>query len=204
MRKTKEEAEVTRQKLLDAAQRVFSQKGYADTRLEDVAQEARVTRGAIYHHFGGKVELYDALAKERFSRANRVLEDILAQDLLPVEKLRQLMVRALELLEEDPAYRTFQDLVLFKTAYAPELEQGMQAKRKSMADFQLMLTQLVQAGIQAGEIRADVQPENVALAALGLVNGVTMMWLLEPGRFSLKERTAPIVDMFLQGIAVRT
>ena len=61
MRRTKEEAEQTRQDLLDAALTVFSQKGYTATRLEDVARAAGVTRGAIYHHFGSKAELYSAL-----------------------------------------------------------------------------------------------------------------------------------------------
>ena len=68
MRRTKEEAEQTRQDLLDAALTVFSQKGYTATRLEDVARTAGVTRGAIYHHFGSKADLYGALIEE----ANKV------------------------------------------------------------------------------------------------------------------------------------
>ena len=47
MSRTKEEAEVTKQRLLKAALDVFSRKGYADTRLEDIAAEAGVTRGAM-------------------------------------------------------------------------------------------------------------------------------------------------------------
>ncbi len=57
MRKTKEEAAETRQALLRAALAVFSRQGYAATRLEDVAHEAGVTRGAIYWHFKSKADL---------------------------------------------------------------------------------------------------------------------------------------------------
>jgi TetR/AcrR family acrAB operon transcriptional repressor len=49
MRRTKEDAEQTRQDLLDAALTIFSKKGYTATRLEDIAKVAGVTRGAIYH-----------------------------------------------------------------------------------------------------------------------------------------------------------
>ena len=52
MRRTKEEAEQTRRALLDAGLRVFSRQGYAAIKLEDIAREAAVTRGAIYWHFG--------------------------------------------------------------------------------------------------------------------------------------------------------
>ena len=59
MRRTKEDAELTRQAVLEAAITEFSRSGYAATRLEDIAKTANVTRGAVYHHFsGGKAELF--------------------------------------------------------------------------------------------------------------------------------------------------
>ena len=69
MRRTKEDAALTRETVLDAALAVFSRQGYAATTLDHIAQEAGVTRGAIYWHFGGKAELYNALVEERFARA---------------------------------------------------------------------------------------------------------------------------------------
>ena len=61
MRRTKEEAAQTRQDLLAAALTIFSQKGYEAARLEDIAEMAGVTRGAIYFHFGNKAGLFMAL-----------------------------------------------------------------------------------------------------------------------------------------------
>ena len=54
MRRTKKDAELTRQQLLKAGFKVFGDKGYAAARLSDVAEEAGVTRGAIYWHFENK------------------------------------------------------------------------------------------------------------------------------------------------------
>ncbi|MGZ9164459.1 MAG: TetR family transcriptional regulator, partial [Anaerolineales bacterium] len=64
MRRTKEEAAVTRATLLKTALSVFSAKGYAAATLDDVATAAKVTRGAIYWHFKSKADLYNTLTQE--------------------------------------------------------------------------------------------------------------------------------------------
>ena len=64
MRRTQEEAEKTKSDLLAAGLKVFSKKGYQATRLNDIATAAKVTRGAIYHHFGGGEQR--ALELERY------------------------------------------------------------------------------------------------------------------------------------------
>ena len=60
-RRTKEEAQETRARLLDAAEHVFHEKGVAHASLEDIAAAAEVTRGAVYWHFKDKAELFDAM-----------------------------------------------------------------------------------------------------------------------------------------------
>ena len=63
VRRTKADAEATRDQLLDAAQTVFYEKGVAGASLAEVAKEAGLTRGAIYWHFGDKVDLFNALLR---------------------------------------------------------------------------------------------------------------------------------------------
>ena len=60
-RRTKEDALATRNSLLDAAERVFLAQGVAGTSLNDIAQEAGTTRGAIYWHFRDKADLFTAM-----------------------------------------------------------------------------------------------------------------------------------------------
>ena len=60
-RRTKEDAQVTRNRILDTAVAVFNHKGVAHTSLNDIAKEAGVTRGAIYWHFENKVAMFDAM-----------------------------------------------------------------------------------------------------------------------------------------------
>ena len=60
-RRTKEDALVTRDLLLDAAERVFQRRGVSRTSLQEIAQEAGLTRGAIYWHFENKADVFDAM-----------------------------------------------------------------------------------------------------------------------------------------------
>lgn len=200
MRRTQEEAEETKSLIIDAALSVFCRKGYADARLEDIAAEAGLTRGAIYHHFPGKVGLYEALLEAKTGRARDLLSVFDDQGSPAVDRLRTLMVKFLCLLEEDEEFRRVQDLVLFKTAYSEELEEGMRRKRAATAALEKAVESLLRRGIAKGEIRAKANPRAAAIAAVGLVNGVAVNWLLEPGRFPMRSMAGPIVDSFLDGL----
>lgn len=64
-RRTNEErSRLTQDKLVAAARRLFDEHGYADTAIDDIAEAAGVTRGAVYHHFGGKKQLFRAVIEE--------------------------------------------------------------------------------------------------------------------------------------------
>lgn len=62
--KKAQQGEATRRALLDAARTLFGQQGYAATSIDEVARTARVTKGAFYHHYGGKQELFAAVYEQ--------------------------------------------------------------------------------------------------------------------------------------------
>jgi AcrR family transcriptional regulator len=59
-----ENAEATRRGILKSARRIFGKRGYGQTSLEAITSDARVTTGALYHHFGGKEALFQAVAED--------------------------------------------------------------------------------------------------------------------------------------------
>lgn len=201
MRKTKEEAEITRQTLLRAALVVFSRQGYAETRLEDIAAEAGVTRGAIYHHFGGKAELYNTLVSEATGRVLPVIEAAIAEGGTTLAILRRLFVRTLLYAAQDDDYRAVNEIVLFKTAVSEELAEGMTRKIEGTRQTVAYFAQMIGQGIAAGEIRADLDPRDAALALIALQNGLLMLWLLDRDLFDLAGRAAALADIYLRGIA---
>lgn len=75
-----EHAESTRQALLDATAELVERDGFASTSMESIARRARVTKGALYHHFAGKQELFEAVLEDlAASVVARVLGQALAQ-----------------------------------------------------------------------------------------------------------------------------
>jgi TetR/AcrR family acrAB operon transcriptional repressor len=200
MRKTREEAKITRQKLLEAALAVFSRNGYDATRLEDIAAEAGVTRGAIYHHFGSKPELYTTLTGEMWERVMPVLEQAMTEGGSPVDILRRSFIRKMSFVEEDDAFRAINELIMFKTAVIPELEDGMRMKRDGVRQAVNIIAGHVTEGIEQGLIRPSVNARDMALAYYALQDGLMALWLIDPALFSLKEQAAAAVDMFLKGI----
>jgi AcrR family transcriptional regulator len=203
-RKTKEEAAATRKALLDAALLVFSQKGYAAASLEEIAEHASVSRGAIYWHFHSKAELYNTLVEETSARTEDVIRQSIRDGQGHLDTHRRIMIGLLALLEEDATYRAVQELVLFKTEITPELEEGMRIKAAALRTVEARIAASFRAGIAAGEMRADLDPVIGARAALTYINGIIFTWLIDQQAFSLRENAPALVDVFLRGIAAQT
>jgi len=200
MRRTKEEAAITREQLLKKALTVFSKKGYAATTLEDVAREAEVTRGAIYWHFGGKAELYNTLVREYSDRGNVIMQQAVSEGGTLLEILRKVFVRQLQVIEEDREMRALMELALFKTGLVPELEEGRQQQVQSGIALVEMLAGIMSQGMKQGLLRPDVKPKEMALAYLAFQNGLIQLWLRTPEQFSLKASAETFANILIAGI----
>ena len=202
-RKTKEEAAATRKVLLDAALIVFSQKGYTAASLEEIALHAGVSRGAIYWHFHSKADLYNTLVGETATVTEGVIQRAVAQGGSILEMHRRIMVGLLLLLEEDATYRAVQELVLFKTEVTPDLQEGINMKAAAMRKVEERVAASLRAGIEAGEVRADLDPLTGARGALTYINGILFTWLIDQQAFSLRENAPALVDVFIRGIGAQ-
>jgi TetR/AcrR family acrAB operon transcriptional repressor len=200
MRRTKEEAAITRDQLLRKALTVFSKKGYAAAALEDIAHEAEVTRGAIYWHFGSKAELYNTLIREFSDRGTLIVQQAASEGGTLLDILRRVFVRQLEVIEDDREMRALMELHLFRTGLVPELEEGRQQQIDSGIALIDMLAGIMSQGIQQGLLRSDVDPKDMAHAYLAFQNGLINLWLTAPGQFSLKTSAESFVDILMAGI----
>jgi TetR/AcrR family acrAB operon transcriptional repressor len=200
MRKTKEEAAITRKKLLAVALSVFSIKGYSVTTLEDIAHEAGVTRGAIYWHFKGKAEIYNSLLHEFSQRIQIITQQAISEGGSFKEVLQRVFILLLTNLEDDKDLRAIMEMTLFKTAVSLELEPGRKEQVESSRALITGITQAMQKGIDAGELRNDLDPADMARSFLALQNGIIYQWLADPGSFSLKNTSTSLAKILMTGI----
>ena len=160
-RTQRERSEATRSALMSAARELFAERGYADVGTEEIVKAAGLTRGALYHHFGGKCELFEAVYEE----IEREVSERIAADALsgadPVDALRAGARAFLEHCLEPEVQR----IVLLD---APSVL-GWERWREIGARYGLGLIEAtLQAAMDAGEISpAPVKPlAHVLLGAL--------------------------------------
>ncbi len=201
MRRTKEDAELTRQAVLDAALQVMSRRGYAGTRLEDIARAAKVTRGAIYHHFPGKPELFAALVDDATEVGNRAVARAIAEggDFLAIAE--RVLVYTIDLMAQDGRFRGAMALLLFSTHDSPELAPLRRLREKQGLAQLEQIIGFFKLGVQQGAVRPDLDPAVAARAFLAYQNGLVLLWLSSPGIIDPKRHAAGLAQSFVHGIA---
>jgi AcrR family transcriptional regulator len=196
MRRTQEEAEQTRQDLLDAALTIFSQKGYTATRLEDIARASSVTRGAIYHHFGSKSDLFLALMEEATEVGNSAIDKAVSEGGAFVEVVTRILVYTFNLVEDD---RRFSEVMALQLT-TPDVEALAQRRYDEAQELVQSISGFFRVIIEQGELRPGLDPEIAARAFLGYQNGLAMLWLANREAFSIKDIAPELAKIFVHGI----
>lgn len=200
MRRTKEEAAVTRATVLKAALSVFSAKGYAAATLDDIAAKAKVTRGAIYWHFKGKADLYNTLVEEMSARGASIVQQAVAEGGTLINILRRVFISQCTLIEDDKEARAVMELALFKTGLDPDLQAGRKKQIESGNALIAGIADAMKMGISQGVLRDDIDPTDMARAFLAFENGAIQQWLASPKSFSLKKSAESFADILIKGL----
>lgn len=203
VRRTKEEAEHTRQALLDAAECVFQRQGVSATTLADIASAAGATRGAVYWHFRDKADLLNAM----FERVRLPLEHVFRElaDAPPQEdplpRLRRAIDRVLYLVVHDPRTRRVLEVSTHKVEYTSTLCGVRERHLAVRGEFEGLIREALVRGARARSVRLG----SAAGAAIGLhalLDGMIQNWLLQPDAFDLRRVALRAVDVYLMGLGL--
>jgi TetR/AcrR family acrAB operon transcriptional repressor len=202
-RRTKQEAEETRGRILDAAEAVFHERGVAHASLEDVAAAAKVTRGAIYWHFKDKAELFDAMMQ----RVVLPVEDMGERAECPLgaaPSLGMLRKATLEVLlrtATDPRMQRIFEIAYHKCEYVGDAVGVRERHVASQAECLRTIEAGFRGCIARGELPASVDAKVAAMGAMSLVSGVIANWVLHPRGFALRKHAEALVDIYFRGLA---
>ena len=166
-RKTKEEAEKTRARIMASALALFVKKGYEHTTFTDIAARLKMTKGAVYWHFETKEDLLIALVREMIEKFHRQLGDLPAQDLTFLQVAETIIAGACRIVE-DPKGAAF--FLLLQTQVKWRADSMAETRAQLLANdtngpYHCFI-RAVENDIAAGRVRADVNP--VALAAVSM------------------------------------
>ena len=204
-RRTKEQAEKTRNAVLDAACEVFLKRGVARATLDEVAQAAGVTRGAVYWHFRDKIDLFLALAERERLFLEGLLTDLVVRlDTEPgldaLGELARSVEAAFVALEGDAERRRLLTVLLLRCEYVAEMDPVVHRQRRADAMFQAALKHVFDLAAARGRLAAPWQPPEAAMACFLLVNGLIQAWLRTPEKIRLTVQGKALVRTFLAAL----
>ena len=200
-RRTKEDALTTRSDLLDAAERLFSEKGVSRTSMNQVAEAAGVTRGAIYHHFENKPALIEALMERVRLPVDDMLEELeKTHNDNPLAMLRARCLNIIEQVQQDPHTQALITILLHKCEYVddalPIHQRHLDGRNACVAESGW----LVERAKEQGLIDASLNSQDVILGLFSLVDGLMYNWLLDPSCFNLAQTAKQAIDTYFNGL----
>ena len=203
VRRTKEDAQETRNRILDTAVEVLNRQGVAQTSLNDIAREAGVTRGAIYWHFANKVAMFDAMIERLlcpllFNSADR--DALLEAD--PLGFIRSAADEFIGKMLSDTSFRRVFEIFWHKCEYIGE----MAALRDSHLEEGENHIDLIQRAFalaqEQGQMDRRLTPHQATIGFIGLVDGLLFNWTRKPGMFPLASYAPGILDAWFAGLGI--
>lgn len=181
-RRTKAEAEQTRQQILDAARQAFHSCGVAHCSLEQIAQLAGVTRGAVYWHFENKQDLFFAMREQAtlplIDEADAALGDPTQAD--PLAGIQRTIERFMQRLREDRAAREVFEIMRFRCEYGDEFAAFLRTLLESQDRFRLRLEEAYRQAAAKGLLRPGLDPALLARDTQIFACGLMDRYLAEP------------------------
>jgi TetR/AcrR family fatty acid metabolism transcriptional regulator len=186
-----------RQRILDAAVRVFAKKGFYATRVSEVAKAAGVADGTIYLYFKSKEELLVSLFEDRVERLLAFLHTELPATVGASAKLRRIIELQLGLLEGE---RDLAEVITVILRQSTKLMKEYAAPK--FTAYLDAIARVVAEGQASGELRNDVSPHLAARAIFGALDGITMTWALgKADRGGLVRASGQLAEIVLRGLA---
>ncbi len=180
MRRTAEAAEATRVALIETGVLTFAEVGYHAARLDDVAEPAGVTRGAVYHHFGDKQGLLKAIVDRFIGAFDQSVDGAVtsAGGYEPIDRvLERLIVGPLARVESDRHAAAFFELVMLRAPGVSELDAVRMHRRQMVTGRIETLAAALGEGAREGRIREDIEPDAIARHIASVHYGLLATWI---------------------------
>lgn len=194
MRKTKTEAQKTRQHLLDAALEVFWRDGVTRASLQAIAQEAGVTRGALYWHFKNKEDLFETLFEQQYADFFAAFNDQTLRDNQDVwAHLQHNLTTMFETLATRESKHKFCNVMFSKCEQTAGNETITELACRYHRLFQKQIAYALQLSREQGRLPENTDIELAAIYLESSLAGLIKIWIDEPERFDLIAKSKRVI-----------
>jgi AcrR family transcriptional regulator len=194
--------DVYRRAILEAAEREFSGRSFAETKMADIARRAGLASGTLYNYFDSKEAIFQSLIEARGDELAAGFDAVASQTLIPMARLRAFMEAALAHLEQH------RQMFLFLVQMGPLAGLGFEklagaAAERTQRRCMKHLEQAVREAQKAGVLREDVAPLDLVHFFAGTIHGHVRAWLMAGGKKGVVARAPDLINLFLDGAATR-
>ena len=160
-----------RRQILEAAVKVFARNGFHTSRVGDIAEEAGVAYGLVYHYFKSKEELLETIFRDTWTQMLARINEVQEAGVPAPEAVRQVTALLLRTWRRDP------DLVrvlVREVTRSPHVQREVEEITQAMQ----ALEAIIRAGQESGEFRTDLDPRLSAVVFYGALDEVLTSWVL--------------------------
>ena len=188
-------------KIIEAAAQVFSQKGYAGAVVADIAVSAGIGKGTIYEYFKSKDDLFFAVF-EWFSSQTGAAARVSVSDLggTAAERLQALSDSIMGIWDEIEEVFTLTMEFWAASSSSQRRDRFKEAFRQLYREFRGITVSLIRDGIERGEFRPDVKPESIAAALVGTWDALFLQAWFEKN-FDPSTAAREFIDVIIKGLS---
>lgn len=201
MRRTKQEAEQTRCRIMAAALRTFNRRGIARTTMENIADAAAVTRGAIYWHFADKQALVRAIREDvslpLVDKGDFTLLNDRGTD--PLDRIERFLLDLLHAVAVDSRTRLVFRVMSFKCEYVGEFEPELHEYARKLEHVRKALARVYSEARLRKQMRGGLTPEIAALETTVFLAGLMRLCLLDKFGAVVRKHASEIVAAHVAG-----
>ena len=201
-RKTKEEAEKTKSRIMDAALDVFYSQGLTRSTLNGIAAEAGVTRGAIYWHFKDKMDLLKKINESINGEVAFFLKRPGVEEMSRLSDITDMISHFFVLLETNARFAKFYAIMSYKVEYTDELETLLSVEFRASKKFRTFLESTYKKLMEEGKVTREVTPRQASLSIFSMIGGMVEMWLLDNNAIALSTEGVAILMRLVKGFEV--
>ncbi|MCF7807949.1 MAG: TetR/AcrR family transcriptional regulator [Candidatus Marinimicrobia bacterium] len=185
--------------ILEAALTVFVRKGYSETRMDDIVDEIGLSKGAIYHHFQGKRDLFVALVEHWMDQFSAIDRSGDMRGRPSAELLKRVARFTTKIFKRNPNWFLVEpEIWSFANRDRETRELASQLYHRILSELET----LIQRGINYGEFK-QVNARLIALTIMNSLHGMIWFVLFQPEDFSLEEYVDMNMEFVLNEIAVK-
>jgi TetR/AcrR family fatty acid metabolism transcriptional regulator len=187
-----EKTEARKSKILEAATRIFSEKGFQDATISEIAKAAGASDAFVYEYFTTKENLLFSIPRKHMQALHEKLEFHLKLIRGAVNKLHATLYMQLMYYSEHPEFTAVLLLILKHNRKFIDTD-----AHKEIRDYLKVVDRCISEGIESGEVNADIAPYYLRATLIGSLEHIVINWLLRGKPENLMEAFEPMFEVCL-------